>query len=104
MTKPKAQFSTFANSPKIDVPALKKMLDAFPKKGKSQSGEIVDLNTKLKSLKNELIQIVFVPTDKTAKDSAQKFLIRILENGKKAIDYAHIFVHNQNIVRVERVR
>ena len=59
---------------------------------------------KLNSLPENQIQLVHLPEKKTAEKGEEKILIRILNNGQKAIDYAHIFVHNQNIIRVERVK
>jgi len=87
----------------LDYESFVKMLNAYSKT-KGQSKDASDAVSKMKSLKKDQIQFIPVSEKNTKNDGTQKILIRILDNAKKALDYAHIFVHNQNIIRVERVR
>ena len=88
----------------LSVQMFREMLKKASLKDSSQLTELKGLIETVGALKDSQIQLQFLPENIGSKNGPQKILIRILDNGKKAIDYAHIFVHNQNIIQVERVK
>ena len=87
----------------ITVSDFRKMLTDYSKKTDLSKLE-KELISKIGMLKNNQIQLVKTAPETGSDNGAEKILLRILNNAEKAIDYAHIFVHNQNIIQVERVR
>lgn len=87
----------------LEFAAFTKMLEEFSRNDNLKD-ETRGLVEKLMTLKNEQIQLSPAVVEKPQNSTEKKILVRILDNAKKAIDYAHIFVHNQKIIRVERVR
>ena len=100
---PKPAVMMAASIPEVDFESIQKMLVNYEKTD-GLSKEVKEAVQKIKSLKKEQLQLTLLPSQNTKNSAGQKILVRILDNAKKAIDYAHIFVHNQNIIRVERVR
>ena len=91
------------NIQSITFDSFAKMLVEYSKTEGLDKDVVKTLND-LQAFKKDQLQLS-LSSQKGAKNTTeQKILVRILDNAKKAIDYAHIFVHNQKIIRVERVR
>ncbi|MCM8539789.1 MAG: zf-HC2 domain-containing protein [Lentisphaeraceae bacterium] len=87
----------------VSTSLLRTMLTTFEKQT-DLADDQKSVLAKLKELKDDEIQLVVIALDKEAEKGTEKILLRILNKAEKAIDYAHIFVHNRNIIQVERVR
>lgn len=96
----------FAASTKIgDVYSpeqLKKMVLEYTKTDNASS-EVKSFADELIKLKNETLKVSVLPPEKGANSTEIKILLRILDNDKNAIDYANIYIHNQKVIRLERV-
>lgn len=81
---------------------LKKMVLEYTKT-ENVSSEAKTFADELLKLKNDTLKVSVSPSAKGANSSEIKILLRILDNDKNAIDYANIYIHNQKVIRLERV-
>lgn len=91
------------NVKSIAFTSFEKMLAEYSET-KGLDKDILKTVKELQTFKKDQLQLTLSPQKGTKNTTEQKILVRILDNAKKAIDYAHVFVHNQKIIRVERVR
>lgn len=81
---------------------LKKMVVEYAKND-SVAKEVKSFADELIKLKNDTLKVSVLPSQKGSNSTEIKILLRILDNDKNAIDYANIYIHNQKVIRIERV-